>query len=112
MIDFVHYQAFATRTVSMNVLNLSNEGRVSYFALGAAGEAGEIANKTKKLLRGDKNQQELCADMVQEIGDVLWYLAMLCNELKLDLGTIADLNLKKLADRQVRGVIGGSGDNR
>lgn len=86
------------------------------------GEAGEIANKWKKFLRDtpiDLPQDEFekllydkHQEMKKELGDVLWYLAQLCNELDLDLGQIADGNLSKLFDRKSRGVLQGSGDNR
>jgi len=43
---------------------------------------------------------------------VLWYVAMLANELRLDLSYIAEANLEKLGSRKERGVLQGSGDNR
>lgn len=88
-----------------------------YVALGLAGEVGEIANKIKKIQRGDfeNNQQgyDDCIDAIRkEIGDVTWYLARLCAELNLSWGLIAHDNLEKLQDRKKRGVIKGSGDKR
>lgn len=82
----------------------------SYVVLGLAGETGEIAEKTKKTLR-DSTPINL-DDLQLEIGDVLWYLARLCDDYSFSLNEVAQLNLDKLADRQQRGVLGGSGDHR
>lgn len=88
--------------------------RVVYTALGLAGEAGEVANKVKKVLRDgdgvftDGNRESIS----QEIGDCLWYAAALASDLGLDLEAIAQQNLDKLESRKTRGVIGGSGDLR
>jgi NTP pyrophosphatase (non-canonical NTP hydrolase) len=81
--------------------------KVFYPALGLAGEAGEVANKVKKLMRDSKEY-----DIAGEIGDVLWYVAALCSDLGLDMDTVATKNLNKLNSRKNRGVLGGSGDNR
>jgi len=93
---------------------------VLYPALGLAGEAGELCNKIKKLVRDAENfpiqnekiPDELRAKLVGEIGDTLWYLANLAADLGCNLGMIAEANIKKLASRQERGVLKGDGDNR
>lgn len=83
---------------------------IYYMTMGLAGEAGEIANKVKKVMRDARAIDR--EDLAKEIGDVLWYVAGLCTVLDLDLDDVAEANLKKLADRKARGVIGDSGDNR
>ena len=85
-----------------------------YPTLGLVGETGEIAEKVKKVLRdnGGEFDAAAVAALKKELGDVLWYLARLASELQLDLGDIAAENLAKLASRQARGVISGSGDER
>jgi len=85
-----------------------------YPTLGLAGEAGEIANKIKKIIR-DKNNQLDDNDrqeIKKELGDVLWYIAQIATELQIPLEEIAQNNLEKLLSRLERNVLGGSGDNR
>lgn len=80
-----------------------------YVAMGLAGEAGEVANKIKKQIRdGHLNFDEVA----NELGDVLWYVAMMARELQYDLSTIAENNIDKLHDRLNRGVVHGEGDER
>ena len=85
-----------------------------HWVLGINGEAGEVAEKLKKIIR-DKDSQISEADkqeLAKEIGDVLWYLAVFAHHLGLPLDQVAQANLDKLQSRQSRGVLGGSGDNR
>ena len=85
-----------------------------YPTLGLCGEAGEVADKVKKVLR-DQNgsfSAEVKQALMLELGDVLWYVAQLASELGFDLDQIAEANLQKLASRAARNVISGSGDHR
>jgi len=87
-----------------------------YLVLGLVGEAGEIANKMKKQLRGDfsndKDITDLHKFLAAELGDCLWYIAELANELGYSLTTIAQMNLQKLQKRKMTGSLKGSGDDR
>ena len=87
------------------------ERAIEYLTLGLTGEAGEVANKVKKVKKVIRDGASP-DDIIHELGDVLWYLAMLSTELNYSLDTIADKNLWKLANRKTRNVLGGSGDNR
>jgi NTP pyrophosphatase (non-canonical NTP hydrolase) len=109
MSDFNSYQRSATKTAIY-----PPEHKILYPALGLAGEAGEVANKVKKVMRdGVENQPDNWREQIaSEIGDVLWYCAALATDLNVSLGMIASLNEKKLQDRYERGKLNGSGDNR
>ena len=86
--------------------------KITYPALGLAGEAGEVADKVKKIIRDDKDTQEYRTEIAKEIGDVLWYCAVLADDLGYDLKQIADMNIWKLKERMASGKIRGDGDNR
>lgn len=85
-----------------------------YPTLGLCGEAGEVADKVKKVIRdrGGSFSPEVIEALKLELGDVLWYVAQLSTELGLDLADVATANLEKLASRAARNVISGDGDQR
>lgn len=107
---FAEYQKNSQRTALYP--NIGNN--YIYPTLGLASEAGEVAGKIKKIIRdkgglvNDADRQEL----EKELGDVLWYIAQIATELKIDLDNIATHNLEKLLSRLERNKIGGNGDNR
>ncbi len=85
-----------------------------YPTLGLCGEAGEVAEKIKKMVRDDAGvlSAERRDALAKELGDVLWYVAQLATEAGLDLDAIAAANLDKLLSRRDRDVLQGSGDDR
>jgi len=86
---------------------------INYSLMSLLGEVGEIANKYKKVLRGDYQTRTEWDSMIgAELGDALWYMAVLAHELGFTLKEIALLNQEKLASRRRRNVIQGSGDDR
>lgn len=108
--DFDEYQK-AARTTAIYP-NLGNNP--VYPALGLAGEAGEVCENIKKMIRDDGSEltDARRAAVVKELGDVLWYAAQLAMEIGVSLGTVAEANIAKLADRKRRDVIKGDGDDR
>lgn len=88
---------------------------IIYPTLGLTGEAGEVADKVKKVIRdknGDFGLTETKHAIAEEIGDVLWYCATLSHDLGYTLDEIAQMNYEKLKSRQERGKLHGNGDNR
>ena len=87
---------------------------IIYPTLGLNGEAGEVAEKVKKVLRDKYGvfDEEIKYDMAREIGDIIWYCNALARDIGYSLEEIMDMNIVKLESRKLRGVISGSGDNR
>lgn len=85
-----------------------------YNTIGLAGEVGEFCNKVKKVIRDNYGRltPEMVEDLSGEAGDILWYLSDIVTKLGLDLDTVAQKNINKLASRKSRNVLSGSGDNR
>lgn len=85
-----------------------------YPTLGLTGEAGEVAEKVKKILRDHNNivTEEKRIEIAKELGDVLWYVAQISTEFKLSLDDVARGNIEKLASRNLRNQLHGDGDNR
>ena len=92
-----------------------NKGDNLYYpALGLAGEAGEVCEKIKKIMRDQNGHltEDNAQELSKELGDVLWYVAAIATEINMSLSAIAEDNMAKLQDRLDRGVLKGSGDNR
>jgi len=106
-ISFNEYQSKARETALY-----PPELGLYYTTLGLTGEAGEVAEKVKKMIRDNKSIEECKTDILNELGDVLWYIANVAHEFGLTLSDIANNNIDKLQSRLDRGVIHGSGDNR
>lgn len=85
-----------------------------YTTLGLAGEAGELANKVKKILRDDGGtlSKSRRTELLHELGDVLWYVSQVAIELDYGLAQVALANLHKLQVRKDSDSLGGSGDTR
>jgi NTP pyrophosphatase (non-canonical NTP hydrolase) len=117
LIKFLTFTVFPIIIVLLVFLNflLKKKGKnFIYPTLGLMGEAGEVAEKIKKVIRDKKSKLDLNTklEIKKELGDVLWYLSQLATELDLDLEDVASLNLEKLFSRQKRNQLKGSGDNR
>ena len=103
--EFSEYQRLAKTTAVY-----PEEYKIYYPTMGLASEVGEVANKVKKKMRGDGELDK--EYLAKEIGDILWYIGMVCNDTGLELDKIAIMNLEKLKGRKERGTLKGSGDDR
>jgi len=114
------YEQQAHRTIAGHAAK-----NIAYLSLGLGAEGGEVADKIAKAVRRGEisinndeiiikrgSGEELTQNIAHELGDVLWFVAMLAQRLGYSLEDVMKLNLDKLADRQKRGVIIGDGDKR
>jgi NTP pyrophosphatase (non-canonical NTP hydrolase) len=100
----IKYQEW-TRTTAI----YPQKAALSYLGLGLCSEAGEVAGKLKKSIR-DGGVDVLT--IIDEIGDVYWYLARLVDELHFNVDVVLQRNMDKLNSRKERGKLNGSGDTR
>lgn len=112
---FDEYQKLALKT-DINPAKGNNASHPGFMdkVLGIAGEGGEVAEKVKKILRDKSGKigKKEKAELIKELGDVLWYTAVLAHYLGESFEKVASKNIAKLAQRNVHGKISGSGDNR
>ena len=109
------YQDLCAVTANYPEAGSSGRDAITYTVLGLTGEAGEVADRWKKVMRGDHGDvldDKTKAMLAAELGDVAWYLARCAKELGFSLSDIARGNIAKLDSRKKRGVISGSGDER
>jgi NTP pyrophosphatase (non-canonical NTP hydrolase) len=110
MKDFNIYQTKALETAIY-----PDQGKnIIYPALGLTGEAGEVSELIKKMIRDDGGvlTEPRREKLLKELGDVLWYVAVVAHEAGLMLGDVAQVNLDKLSRRKEEGKITGSGSDR
>lgn len=103
------------QTAALQTAIYPNQGQnIVYPALGLVGEAGEVAEKVKKVIRdqdgvlNDHDREKIAL----EVSDTCWYIAVLAHELGFSLEEVMQMNLDKLASRKARNVLSGSGDDR
>lgn len=108
---FDEYQQKALTTAIFNKDPVMDK---TIWAMGISGEAGEVLEKWKKIVAYNDGQitDEDVAKIKKELGDVVWYVALMAHSLGLSLGEVMELNITKLADRKVRDVQRGEGDDR
>lgn len=110
------YQEQAGGTAIYPSRGQKNTEAINYCLVGMGGEAGEVLNKWKKVLRGDRDKSpfkvETRLGFGKELGGVLWYLSQAAAELGFSLEDIAQINLEELSLRKQRGTLQGDGDNR
>ncbi len=108
---FDEYQKHALTTAYDNKDALMNK---TIWAMGVAGEAGEVIEKWKKIVayKDGAVSEEDKLDLSKELGDVVWYITVFADSLGVRLEDVMQLNVAKLKDRKKRKVIMGKGDNR
>lgn len=105
--NFNEYQKLARSTAVY-----PRQDKIVYPTLGLCGEAGEVADKIKKTIRGDSTLEQATDDIAMELGDVLWYVATLADDLGIELEDVAKWNVAKLQRRMKSNKIKGDGDHR
>lgn len=108
----MNFKEYSKKALSTAVYPLDSE--IVYPALGLNGEAGEVAEKVKKVIR-DKGgiwTDEDKIELAKELGDCLWYINAIANDIGISLECVAKLNITKLSGRKQRNKLHGSGDNR
>jgi len=108
--DFDDYQKACKKTAIYPGIG----NNITYPTIGLMGEAGEVANKIKKIIRDDKSKvtRQKRDELKDELGDVMWYVAQLSTELGLKFSDVVNGNLEKLLKRKKDNKIHGSGDKR
>lgn len=108
--NFNDYQKEAKKTAQYK----DQGNNYIYPLLGLAGETGEVVEKFKKMMRNNDGvmTDEIKDSIKKELGDVLWYMAQIATELKLEFDDVATTNIEKLRSRAERGVIKSAGDER
>ena len=114
LITFNEYQGECVKTdVGTSAQDNLKPGWM-YYVLGIGGETGELLEKVKKLFRDDYGEvtEERRKAIALEMGDILWYMARLCDHLGIKFDDVAFMNIEKLQSRQKREKLHGDGDER
>lgn len=109
-LKFYDYQVAASRTMGGDNNNQTQRDRINCWALGIAGEAGEVADLIKKYHFHNKTFDK--DKLIKEMGDVLWYIAAMCEELHINIADVAIHNIKKLEARYPTGFNYEAANNR
>lgn len=93
---------------------VKRDDRLFLFLMGLSGETGEVSEKFKKLYRDNDGvmTDEFKLEVTKELGDVLWYVRAIAEELGVPLEDVAKANINKIESRRARNVQHGNGDNR
>lgn len=112
--NFNEYQKQALTTAHTDPEYIETLMDKTIWAMGIAGEAGEVVEKWKKIIAYHNGQitSEDLQELKKELGDIIWYIAVFAHSLGISLDEVIQLNVEKLKDRKKRGVIKGKGDNR
>jgi NTP pyrophosphatase (non-canonical NTP hydrolase) len=92
------YQKLVIKTAKGNYQNKNDE--IANWGLGVAGEAGDLAGCIKKTIYHKNDQTQ---GIRENVGDAMWYLAMICNFYGWDFEEILAENIEKLNKRYQKG---------
>lgn len=111
---FNDYQKFTLQTAHIDPNYVGTLMEQTIWAMGIAGEAGEVVEKWKKIVayKEGKITEDDRIELQKELGDVIWYVAVMAHSLGISLEDVIQANVDKLSSRKQRGVIKGQGDNR
>lgn len=119
MKEFNDYQAFTAGKAVYNEGVFYHVGDNLYHAPwtypihALAEEAGEVNGKIAKFVRKHGTDREALAEVVKkELGDVLFQVSESARMFGFTLQDVVDENVRKLDDREERGVLIGEGDDR
>lgn len=114
--DFDEYQKIAATTDTFDSTENKQVLSAGFITkiMGLAGESGEVIEKFKKVLRDEEGaiSEMDKAEIVKELGDVLWYVSSIARYLDVPMSEVAKKNIAKLASRRDRNMLHGAGDNR
>lgn len=97
MDDLKEYQELCKKTAKKFE---TPEKEILTWGLGITGEAGDVASCIKKTFAHDNDQR---AGIRENIGDALWYAAMICNFFGWDFQEVLNENIEKLKKRYPQG---------
>ena len=108
------FDEYQKRALSSAIVHKDSLMAKTIWVMGVAGEAGEVVEKWKKIVayRQGKISDEDRIELIKELGDVVWYIAVLAHALDMSFDEVMTINLQKLSDRTRRNVVKGEGDNR
>jgi len=108
------FDDYQKRAITTNLSKQDQFQELMQQVLGLGDEAGEVLALFKKWIRDNNADISLLdkKNVAKELGDILWYIAVVAHDLDIPLGEVAALNLEKLASRKARNTLAGSGDDR
>lgn len=108
------FDEYQKQAITTNLARKDQIQELLQQVLGIGDEAGEVLAIFKKWIRDNDANIELLdkKNLAKELGDILWYIAVIADDLDISFDDIAAMNIEKLRSRKERGTLSGSGDNR
>ena len=108
------FDEYQKQAITTNLTKQDQLQELMQQVLGLGDESGEVLAIFKKWIRDNGADINLLdkQNVAKELGDILWYIAVVAHDLGISFDDIATANIEKLRSRKERGVLNGSGDNR